>query len=1565
MGAVLAFYLIFWMSLKIPFVQQKLIQFATDQLSKTIKTEASIGKVDFTLFNTFNLRDVLVRDQRKDTLLFARNLSVNLTDWFFTRKRFTVFYLGLENANIHISRTDSTWNYQFIQDALSGNAKGGSKPSQIKLDIKSLYFRNIKFFVEDKWRGENQTIQLGRLQLKASEIDLLKKLIILEDVTFQDPVYRIFQYTGNRPDSLIPYSDPKIKEVWNKDRWVIQANILQLKNGLFQLDVDTIGTTLPYFDGEHFQFASIDGNLHNIRFIEDKINAEVNLSTTERSGFQVNKLRADMQIDPSSMSFKDLSILTPYSRIQNYFAMDYQSFTDDMSDFIHKVTMRGSFRNSIIHLKDIAYFAPELNSMPLKLTANGIVTGTVDNLKSNNIKINWGKNSVLNCKMEIKGLPEVESTRYIANNINIKTNPTDFYTIHSTIKSSIGIDLMPLSSMQYAGSAKLIGYDLETKGRLSTSIGDITSILSIRHLGTDKMDIKSSGEITQFNIGKFLKINDLENISGDFTVSSKEFKTLFTTHLSSVNFNNYSYTNIEASGGYRDDILTTNFSIQDPNLEAKMFAGINLKGDVPQTSASIEVKQSNLKSLHFVNKEITFSGRSLANIKGDNLDNISGEARMEDVIFTKNKRKYLFDSVVFRAEKNQDYRNLTLSSNDIEANVKGNFTFEELPTTLRYYFGEFYPFYFQKSLAPKKPQEITFNLNVKNANYILALSDNGITGLSNSIINGKINSGTKQFELKASIPKIAFNKITVYDLQLNANGTEDNIDASSKASSIVFNDSLFFPTNSLEIHSTKSNSSINFLTSSNLDQYGAKLSADVQNVADGIQIHFNPSKVVFNEKTWNIEKGGELLISTSKFNANNFKFVNGDQSIGLMTLPSEANQFQTIILSLNKVNLGELLPIFIKEPQIQGITTGDLTIEDPFNHLKLYLNAQTDKTRFENDSIGLTSINGFWDDTEKRASFFFESDNPFYKINAKGKLDLKDTLNRRIETDINIQNLRLSVLKPYLGIVFSDMEGIGNGFLRIEGDLKEPDLVGAVKVSNAKVTVDYTKCSYTLLDPTITFSPDKIDFGTIQLKDSFGNNAIFKGDLEHHFFNKFRYNLSASSRKLLVLNTSRNDNSLFYGKALAHFNFSISGPDESMKMYMSGTPVDSSTINILTSTSSKQSADVDFVVWKTYGTEMKSSSQSSSSNFTIDMDLVANPLLKMNVVLDELTGDVISGQGTGNLKIHTGSKENLTMIGRYNIESGNYNFNFQDVFKKPFKLLGGGNSYISWTGDPYDAEINIDALYTAEKVRMSTLFTDPTNSSISGVSSDVLREISDVEVRCNLTGTLNKPNPSFQILIPQGSAVKNNATIENKLKTINRDALEVSKQATYLIVFKSFAPQAAVVASDLNYELLNSTISGVINGILSNSIQNFFTKMLGSSVDVNFNYSRTMTTLGGTAGANRTGPNNFRENVSLQFIKTMLNDKLVITFGSDFNFAAGAASIAASAQNFLFLPDVNVEYKITPDGKFRTSFFYRSSFDLLSSSGRRDRTGGNVSFRTEFDRFFEKKKKPTATAEKE
>lgn len=1569
MGGIIVLVLVLWMLIQIPYVQNRLVDYTTKTISRNLNIPISIGSVNFSLFNKFAINDLLVKDRSNDTLLHAGQIRLNISNWFFLKKDIVVSYAGLENVYINTYRKDSTWNYQFILDAFSSGKTSNGKPTDLKLNITALDLKKIRYKVKDQWRGEDQDLRISKLSLSADLIDLQHKKIQLNNLVINQPYFGLHQYTGKRPRSLIPKTEKRIngKLYWNPGQWNISARSISLQSGNFKSDLETSRKTYDYFDGAHMHFSAINAGIKNLELNNDSLSGQLSLKIKERSGFEVRSLLANVKMDPTIMAFTNLSIETPYSKIGNAFSMGYDYFTDDMADFVNKVRMEGNIANSILNLKDIAFFAPALKDENISLGLNGKVQGAVKDLVAKEMMIEYGNLTTLSGELQIEGLPDVAKTSYRLTNATAISAAKDLYTLLPSLKKSLGIDLVPMGAISFKGDVIAQGENMEIKGLLNTALGSVNTITNLKQIGTNALNYSSTGTINGLEAGKLLNIKQLGNIAGKYSVSGNAKAGIkFNANLSNLAFNQYNYTDINARGSYLNDILETALDIDDKNLVAALSTSINLGGKMPRTVVDAQIHLSNLKALNLTSMPLTFSGKTQMDLIGNNPDNINGIARFTNLSVFRGNQAFVFDSLTFRAEQVEDYRSLTLLGKDIDAKMQGHFEFAELPATFNQYFSSYYPLYFKKSAPLKKDQDLVFSFELKNAASLLQILDIGVSGLNYSNIEGDIDTKNKHFNLTANIPKLVYKNLSIYDFEMNAAGGSDSLVIASKTSSVVFNDSLFFPNNEIRIRSSKNVSVVDINTFSESSQYGAKLSASVNNLKDGILVHFNPSSLVFNEKTWNIEKDSEVLISKAKFDASNFRLTNGEQSIGLITLPPAADREQTIILTLEKVNLGDLLPFVLKEPRIQGITSGDLTIEDPFNNLKLYLNAQTDKTRFENDSIGLTSINAFWDSKEKQASYFLESKNLNYQFGVKGKLDLKDSSQQKIETDIDVVNVKLSLLQPYLGIVFSQMDGLGNGKLRISGNLKEPDFTGAVKVSNAKVTVAYTQCSYTLADPVIEFSPGKINLGTIQLKDANGNLASLKGSLDHHFFRDFSYNISATSKKLLVLNTGRTDNNLFYGKAIAKFNFNITGPENQIKMYVSGAPVDSSIIDILTSTSSKQAADVDYIVWRSYGDEMKMKASESISNLIIDLDLTASPLLKMNVVLDELTGDVISGQGNGNLNIHTGTKENLSMIGRFNIESGSYNFNFQDVFKKPFKLLGGGRSYISWTGDPLNAEINIDALYLAEKVRMSTLFTDPSSSTVSGVSADVLREISDVEVRCNLSGTLSSPNPTFQIAIPQNSTVRNNATIDSKLKNINRDPLEVSKQSTYLIVFKSFAPQAAVVSSNLNSELLNTTISGVINGILASSVQNFFSKVLGSTVDVNFNYSRTMTGITGSTGNTGSGQNNFRENVSLQFIKSMLDDKLIITFGSDFNFAAaGGNTFTNSAQSFLFLPDVNVEYKITPDGKFRTSFFYRSSFDMLSTSGKRDRTGGNVSFRTEFDRFFERKKrvKPTAALE--
>ena len=88
-------------------MQNWLLARVTNILSRNLHAQISIQDIDFSLFNKMKLNDVLVKDQQSDTLLFAGQVRVNITDWFFFKDKIELKYIGLTDAYIHVHRSDS------------------------------------------------------------------------------------------------------------------------------------------------------------------------------------------------------------------------------------------------------------------------------------------------------------------------------------------------------------------------------------------------------------------------------------------------------------------------------------------------------------------------------------------------------------------------------------------------------------------------------------------------------------------------------------------------------------------------------------------------------------------------------------------------------------------------------------------------------------------------------------------------------------------------------------------------------------------------------------------------------------------------------------------------------------------------------------------------------------------------------------------------------------------------------------------------------------------------------------------------------------------------------------------------------------------------------------------------------------------------------------------------------------------------------------------------------------------------------------------------------------------
>ena len=125
-------------------VQTWLVKKVSNNLSEKLHNEVKVGHVDFRLFNKILIEDVLVKDLKKDTLVYAKLISGSLNDWFFLKDKIIVDNVKLEDAVVNINRADSVWNFQFLIDYFDSPKTSKTKKDNVDFDLKEVHFKNIK-----------------------------------------------------------------------------------------------------------------------------------------------------------------------------------------------------------------------------------------------------------------------------------------------------------------------------------------------------------------------------------------------------------------------------------------------------------------------------------------------------------------------------------------------------------------------------------------------------------------------------------------------------------------------------------------------------------------------------------------------------------------------------------------------------------------------------------------------------------------------------------------------------------------------------------------------------------------------------------------------------------------------------------------------------------------------------------------------------------------------------------------------------------------------------------------------------------------------------------------------------------------------------------------------------------------------------------------------------------------------------------------------------------------------------------------------------------------------------
>ncbi len=1568
--------------------QNKLVGIVTAKLSKNLHATIKIGHISFSLLNKMNLEDFLLKDQHGDTLLQAGRLQVSITDWFIFKKKAELKYVGLRDATINLQRTDSVWNYQFLADYFAGPSTGQSSKGGLELNLKKIELANIHLVQSDKWLGRDMTASLQTLDLNANTIDLSNKKIDIVSLELIQPLFAIYDYNGLKPDTLktttndkqtIPANDSVLK--WNQDGWLVHVNKLKIEDGTFKNDRQTEREAYTFFDGQHIDFGKINATFTDLNWIKDTISTDLNLSTAERSGFTVQSMKARVKMTPQLMAFSQLYIRTAKSEIKDYFAMKYDDFSD-MDDFIHKITMEARFADAQINSDDIAFFAPDAGTWKKQIRVDGLVRGTVDELNGREMNIRAGRKTYLNGDISLSGLPDIDQTFIDFKANDFGTTYDDVVKFVPSVKTITGVHLEKINYLHFSGNFTGFIRDFVTYGTIETNLGTLKSDLNMKLPAGNEPVYSGNLATSNFELGKFLSDSSFGLISFDGVVKGRSFNINkinadLNGKISSVYFNGYTYHDIETKSRLNKKLFDGFLSMNDSNAVVSLNGLIDLNEKTPQFNFTADVQKANLKMLNLTNDDLAFNGKFALDFSGSNIDNFLGSARITEANLLKDGNKLSFDSLIVTSQYDGNGKYLHLLSNEFDASLKGKFSLAELPDAVQLFMHRYYPAYIGETKHKFNEENFSFDITTKNVDEYVKLLNKHLGGFDNSHIAGTVNLSENQLKLTADVPQFSFKKYLFNNSKLTGTGNFDSLVVYGLSNNITINDSLSLPLASAKIVAHNDSSYVQISTGATQAVEKANINAMVQTFSNGVSIRFDSSNFVVNGKRWTIDKNGELNFRNNIVASGELILRESNQEIKLETRPSAIGNWNDLFATLKNVNIGDFSPLLIKSPRLEGLLSGKVAVEDPYNKFNVSSNLEADLLRVDNDSIGKVTIKDItYNNKTGELKGKGKNEDPDHVLDFSLDLFLKDSL-RAADNHIAIvsKNYPIKILDRFLGFLFTDLEGYATANLDITGDFDHLNYVGKASLHDAGLRVKFTQCFYKIDDGEITFKKDAIDFTSLKLHDSQGNSATIKrGVIQHESFRNMFFDIEVQTdgEPMELLNTTFADNNAFYGKAKGTGSFFLTGPESDMLMevYAKASTKDSSYITIPPA-SERETGIADFLVEKKYGHELSDSlTVSTASKMTYDVELNANSMVNIRMVLDELTGDEIKARGAGTLKIHAGTTEDLTLRGRYNIDEGNYRFSFRSFINKPLVVKRGGNNYIEWNGDPYKATIHIEAQYTADNVSLAPLV-----SSLQ-LDPNISKARSDVFVITTLTGDLFKPTINFKIEFPPGSDASSNAAIGFGLQQIESDPNELYKQVTYLIVLNNFAPLEGKGASSTGISL-GETATNTLSGIFFNVLNNEFNKILGKilkSDKYRFNISNTIYNRNFLDPNNKTALN-IGSNLNFSVGRSFFNDRFILTFGGGIDAPLGQQTTIQ--QTVQLLPDVTAEWLINPSGTVRATFFYRENVDYLNTTstgsfGRTRRAGASLSYRKEFNSLGEssnknrpaKKTNPKPEAEK-
>ena len=1458
------FYLLPSVLLYIPAVQKEVAHAATRILKDELGTDVAIGSVEMEPFNKVILKNLYLADQEGDTLFYAQRLSAGfeVLPLLQGKLKFSSAQLFSFQVNLNKEEDDAPLNIQFLVDL---------------------------FAKEDTLKKE-------------SAIDL-------------------------------------------------NIHTLNIRRGTFTYRVKSAEKTIGRFNAKDLNVRDVSAKLRLHKLTNDSINIEFNrLALKDHSGLEVKRLQFDVAGSRQQLQVTNFNLWLPQSHVQLgpvLVTIPPETTGQEGGGNIADASFMFDIAKTEITPKDISAIVVGLSNFRDKITLHGQVKGTLNQISVTDFEMYVRNHLSMQINMFFSNLTSAESA-YLEGDLNRFFITPEGVRVVAENFSPKEITFPPqiekLGNIGFSGHVSGHLRDLIASGDFSTGSGDLRIDVNVGRNKEEHLFIKGMLKTKEFDIySLFPEQNPYGKVAFEIDVDAKQDKNenvtgVINAIVNEFDFKEHHYKNINFKGDFTQSSFNGVVVVDDDygKLSAEGFVKINGKQseyDFSAQAVAIQLGQLNLSN-KYEDADVSFSID--ARMTGSSIDEMFGYLSLKDLHFRDTKEEFTLDSLtVDVSSQSGEDRLIRIQSDILQGEIGGEYSYKDLFAAIKETMHPYLP-----AVIPPAGKRISENnniymhLTVKDTEHLSRIFKLPFTLNEESRFSGQYNQLEGSFHFEASLPKYRIGNSKMENTTLLFQNPQDK--AELEVCGIRYG--KFDVKTDFNIRlAAQDNVLDNLLSWRNQEEalYEGELISSVLfspgkgNAPVRAEIQIKPTHLVFNDTVWTMHSSKITIDERIVIDQLNVDHLN--QYIKIAGAVSK-DTTDYLLVDLNEVNLDYIFnALNIPALEFGGLATGKIYASDVYASQKLTTDLRVKDFSFNQVTFGDLALSGLWDNDRKGIVMLGDIyKNDTTQVNIDGIIYPST---KELSIYFDAQNADARFLQKYLNNVAPGLKGDVSGRLCLHGSFKEITVSGNAFVRNGGFGIDFLNTYYTFSD-SVYLTDNQIKITNTLLYDKFGEVALANGSVIHNFFDTFDFNAQIQTNNFLVFSGTERQNPFFYGNAFGSGTATIYGTEKDVNIDISMRTEEKTKIS-LNFMETSDVMDFDFINFVSKKDTLSKpdhnlsalsspNTNSMKANIKMDLSLEATPNALVEFYLDPVSGDRIKAWGKGKMQIQYGTQTDPRIYGTYTLERGNYNFSLQQVIFKDFYIKDG--SSIAFHGDPYAANLNIDALYSLS-ANLADL--DPSFDMSATLMSTVT-----VNCLLNISGELEQPAIKFDLELPNSSN-----ELQRQVKSVISTNEMMNRQMIFLLALGRFYTQENIATPVQNNSnnlasVASSTLSSQLNNILGDLSE---TIQIGTNIRTNNMDDYTDT------------------EVKLLLSSQLLNNRLLIN--GNFGYKENPTV------HRTFIGDFDLEYKLTKSGDIRLKAYSHYNDRYYYNIERALTTQGvGILFRRDFDNLYDffkiKKRKP-------